>query len=261
MVSIHLCLGRGSFSVFKFISFWFVKITPRVQRYSEYLKDLAKLLGIFYLLTFPQPKVKLVFSLFKALSDLPGLLNALISLNTSFRLQWSSAILKQETTLALTKGIQNDGKGCSQLTSKRLLMPPQCLSSDSHGSLLPSSPAVPIGKSTVTTFPSLESASGDPGKPPVPLFIWQMCCLWGCGSLWASLALGLHEQGKPWVLWLVPKVSGCPSPGRLSAGIISVCNPMCNPGMQSTEKIFIIAWLSAEDNFNYSGISMDEEAL
>jgi hypothetical protein len=36
---------------------------------------------------------------------------------------------------------------------------------------------------------------------------------------------------------------------------------VCNLGMQSAEKIFIIAWLSAEDNFNYSGISMDEEAL
>jgi len=43
--------------------------------------------------------------------------------------------------------------------------------------------------------------------------------------------------------------------------IRSVSSAMCNLDVQSASKIFIIAWLSAEDNFNYSGISMDEEAL
>lgn len=64
-------------------------------------------------------------------------------------------------------------------------------------------------------------------------------------------------------LGIVPHAtgSGGPSLGRLGLGSLLFCGTVCNLGMQSAEKIFIIAWLSTEDNFNYSGISMDEEAL
>lgn len=88
--------------------------------------------------------------------------------------------------------------------------------------------------------------------------------IWVWSSRWASLSSGARGKGKHEVLCLLPQVAGCPSLGMLGGGggeITAVCSSMCNLGMQSAEKIFIIARLSAEDNFNYSGISMDEEAL
>lgn len=143
----------------------------------------------FKMLIFLEPKVELVFRFFRDTTDSLWLPDSLISNRASLRLHWSRTDSKSGSNSQLSqkpfRGMGKTGQGwqasvfscpvvfcccCFWLTTCVFPLDPK--------QQLPGliSPAVPVGKSIPTTFPSLSSASGESGKPMGALFTWQPCC-------------------------------------------------------------------------------------
>lgn len=164
------------------------------------------------MLLFLEPKVKLAFRFFRDFTDSLWLPDSSVSNRTSLRLHCSGADPtsgnRPPQPHKPRRGMGKTAQGSQASTFSGSVNAPflfsvflinyLCISSGSQQQLpLLLSPAVPIGKSTATTFPSLSSASGDSGKPMGALIIWQPCCPSGHRSVVGVIAHRSVWGGKP----------------------------------------------------------------